>query len=423
MIPFGIFGINLPFGIKLDTNLITEGKSPIKLIFPKDFSLKDIKDLTSELNLKKFDDLQPNIKDFIQPLLNSTDEFVVKFQDGTQKIFQENNLDRFVLDNKTKYNFIYVEEDVQRSITEADKLIEGGSQENLQLAYDKLDKALKSKPNDNLLKDKLERIKKLLEKLEIGQQPILKLLLGLVTLPVKIIGGIIEWLLNFFKSLANPATLPQKMVELLSFQWIMKFFTPKGLLEVAGIRFKPEKKIEWAAQVMIPGPGSGRLPKSLKLSEDIKNLGYNKKKIKSDNYLAGDDDKIIDLSLFLNVIFNVKLPTLSPLQLRQNLKLPGPLLSGFLCFIEKVINAIIDFVWSTLGIEAIIEAPHVKLCDKDKNEPENASKVTNGQNNANLEEFYYEVKLENGEVKNFLNREELDKFISDNIDFNYDFNF
>jgi hypothetical protein len=213
------------------------------------------------------------------------------------------------------------------------------------------------------------------------------------------------------------------MIELLSFQWVMKFFTPKGLLEVAGIRFKPEKKIEWATQVMIPGPGTGVLPRSLKLPEDILNLGYNKNKIKSDNFLAGDDMKIIDLSLFLNVIFNVKYPTYSPLQFRQNLKMPGPLLSGFLCLIEKIINAIIDFVWSTLGIEAIIPAPHIKLCDKDKNQPENASKLVNGQNNADLQEFYYEVKLENGEVLNFLDREELDKFISDNIDLNYDFNF
>jgi hypothetical protein len=423
MIPFGIFGINLPFGIKLDTNAITEGKSPLSLIFPKDFKLKDVKDLTDALNLKRFDDRQPNIKDFQQPDPNLSDEFIVKFQDGSQRILPENSLDEFVIDNKTKYNFIYVEEDVQQTAEQIDKLIESGSQDDLQLAFDKLDKALKSKPNDGLLQDKFDRIKQLLEKLEIGQQPILKLLLGLITLPVKIIGGIIEWLLNFFLSLANPATLPQKMIELLSFQWVMQFFTPKGLLEIAGIRFKPEKKIEWAAQVMIPGPGKGVLPRSLKLPEDIVNLGYNKNKLKSDNYLSGDDMKIIDLSLFLNVIFNVKYPTYSPLQLRQNLKLPGPLLSGFLCLIEKIINAIIDFVWSTLGIEAIIPAPHIKLCDKDKNQPENASKLVNGQNNADLEEFYYEVKLEDGQVINFLDREELDKFISDNIDLNYDFNF
>jgi hypothetical protein len=423
MIPFGIFGINLPFGIKLDSNLITEGKSPLQLIFPKDFKLRDVKDLTKSLNLKKFDDEQPNLKDFIQPALNLSDEFIVKFQDGSQRILPENSLDEFVLDNKTKYNFIFVEEDTQQTILNVDKLLESGSQDDLQLALDKVDKALKSKPKDNLLREKFDRIKELLDKLEISQNPLLKLLLGLITLPIKLIGGIVEWLLNFFKSLANPATLPQKMIELLSFQWVMQFFTPKGLLEVAGIRFKPEKQIEWATQVLIPGKGTGLLPKSLKLPEDIKNLGFNKLKIKSDNFLSGDDDKIIDLSLFLNVIFNVKLPTLSPLQLRQNLKLPAPLLSGFLCFIEKIINAIIDFVWATLGIEAIIAPPHIKLCNKDKNDPENASKITSGQNDANLEEFYYEVKLEDGQILNFINREELDKFISENIDLNYDFNF
>ena len=138
--------------------------------------------------MKKFDDRQPNIKDFQQPDPNLSDEFIVKFQDGSQRILPENSLDEFVIDNKTKYNFIYVEEDVQQTAEQIDKLIESGSQDDLQLAFDKLDKALKSKPTDGLLQDKFDRIKQLLEKLEIGQQPILKLLLGLITLPVKIIG-------------------------------------------------------------------------------------------------------------------------------------------------------------------------------------------------------------------------------------------
>jgi hypothetical protein len=423
-IPFGIFGINLPFGMRLDTNQVAEAKSPLKLIFEKDFKLKNVKNLQDSLNLKKFDDTQPVIKDFVQPPPNiSTEDLLVKFEDGSQRVLPENSLDEFILDNRTKYNFIYLEEDTQKSILDADKLKESGSEEDLQKAIDKLDKALKSKPNDDFIKSKLEELKGMLDKLKASEQPMLKLLLGLITLPIKIIGGIIEWIMNFFMSLTNPLTLPQKIVELLSFKWVMDFFTPKGLLEVAGIRFKPEKKIEWATQVMIPGPGTGKLPKSLKLPEDIKIKGFNKKKIKSDNYLSGDDAKIIDLSLFLNVIFNVKLPTFSALQYRQNLKLAAPVLSGFLCLIEKIINAIIDFVWSTLGIESVIPPPHIKLCDKDKNAPENASKITSGQNNADLQEFYYEVKLENGEVKNFLNREELDKFISENIDFNYDFNF
>ena len=422
-IPFGIFGINLPFGMKLDTNQIAESKSPLKLIFQKDFKLKDIKNLQNTLNLKKFDDTQPVVKDFIQPPANLSGDILIKFSDGGQKILPENSLDEFVLDNRTKYNFIYLEEDTQRSVLEADKLKESGTEEDLQKAIDKLDKVSKSKPNDDFLKSKLDELKGMLEKLKASEQPILKLLLGLITLPIKIIGGIIEWIMNFFLSLANPVTLPQKIIELLSFKWVMQFFTPKGLLEIAGIRFKPEKKIEWATQVMIPGPGTGKLPKSLRLPEDITTKGFNKKKIKSDNYLAGDDMKIIDLSLFLNVIFNVKLPTYSPLQYRQNIKLAGPVLSGFLCLIEKIINAVIDFVWSTLGIEAVIPPPHIKLCDKDKNDPANASKITSGQNNADLQEFYYEVKLESGEIKNFLNREELDKFISENIDFNYDFNF
>ncbi|MBF0427794.1 MAG: HAMP domain-containing protein [Magnetococcales bacterium] len=61
----------------------------------------------------------------------------------------------------------------------------------------------------------------------------MKLILGIVTLPLKIVFSIIKWLLDFFKQLVNPIKFPGLIAEFLSFKWIMQFFTPKGLLEIA----------------------------------------------------------------------------------------------------------------------------------------------------------------------------------------------
>jgi hypothetical protein len=96
-------------------------------------------------------------------------------------------------------------------------------------------------------------------------------------------------------------------------------------------------------------------------------------------------------------------------------------MDGFLCFVEKLINSIIDFFWSLLGLEAIKESPHIKLCNKSKAEDE--SSIIKNEKDQNLEQFIYEVKLPDGSKKEFLNRDELDKFIEDNKDLNYDFNF
>ncbi len=429
-IPFSMFGQNLNFGMKLDLGELVDKKPPLKLIFEKDLSLKNMKNLQSELSLRKFDTKQPSLKQSSNKNENLTSDYEVKFEDGTKKTIQPDSFNQFVVDNSKRYNFVYVDEGVGKTINKVDELTNSGSQEDLQRAKELLDKAKKESPNDDSLLQKEQELKDKLEELKANQQPMLKFVLGIVTLPIKIIAGIIEWIMNFFKSLINPVTLPSKIIELVSFQWIMQFFTPKGILEIAGIRFKPEKKAEWAVQANIPGPPTTQLPKSLKLPEDIKLKGFDFKSIKAGEYLSPDDFKLVDLSEFLNVGFHLKLPKYSAMQFRQNLKLPGPLLSapgggGFLCLIEKIINGIIDFVWATLGIEALIPPPHIKLCDQKK--PEDAAKIKDNtagptQSQA-LDGFYYEVQLENGKTLKFLNQDELQQFIDNNKDFNYDFNF
>jgi hypothetical protein len=262
--------------------------------------------------------------------------------------------------------------------------------------------------------------------LKTGQQPLLKMILGLVTTPVKIVAGIIEYLLGFFKGLANPITLPAKVVELLSFEWLFRWFIPPAdgkhpLLEMAGIKFDLKKELEWRSLANIPGPSTNKLPKSLKLPEDIKIKGFNFADIKAGNYLSGDDEPLVDMSEALNVVFNVKLPKLSAMQFRQSDGVVSSVINGFLCFVEKLINSLIDFFWSTLGLEALKEAPHLKLCNKNSNIDN--SKVLNNEKDQNLEKFIYEMEMSDGTIRQFLNEDELNKFIEENKDIGYDFNF
>ena len=70
-----------------------------------------------------------------------------------------------------------------------------------------------------------------------GTQPILEFLLNLVTFPLNIIKSIIEYILNFFKSLGNPFSLPSDIVDFISFKWILNFFDPLTLLGILGINF------------------------------------------------------------------------------------------------------------------------------------------------------------------------------------------
>lgn len=430
-IPFSIFGKDIPFGMELNMSKVP---SPLNLSFPSNINFNKVKNLQSFISPKSFDDTNTSnlfgqINDASKPLDldnkypfsnldgidrtggNTPDRTKIEFQDGSSVFIPDNSLDEFILSNETKYNFIYVNENTQAKLEEANELIESGTEENIEKALNILDGVSKRLPNNKEISDLKLLTKNKLQGIKAGQQPLLKMLLGLVTLPIKIIGGIIEWIMNFFKKLSNPLKLPSLIAELLSFQWIMQFFTPKGLLEMAGIKFKPEKIAEWAALSKLP-----TIP---------------------------DNVDLADLSEFLNVAFNVKLPTYTKGQYSEiDPRMPLRLITSLFCFVENLINGIIDFIWSTLGIEAVIPPPHIKLCsdtDLSTMNPEDISKVLNGEipkgsgdggtdsngdgKNDDFDGFYYEVELPDGSTKRFLDREQLDKFIEDNKDINYDFTF
>lgn len=174
------------------------------------------------------------------------------------------------------YNYFYITDDQRETLKQVDELMYPGSSsvlnvpgsadngtnpnvsnapvEDLQLAKELLESELKKDPTNKLLKLKLDELKSKLLKNAATTQPILKMVLGMVTPPIKVIACILQWLFEFFKSILNPMMLPSKIIELLSFKWIMKFFTPPGLLKTFGINYNPAVPEIWKALIAVPTP-------------------------------------------------------------------------------------------------------------------------------------------------------------------------
>lgn len=336
------------------------------------------------------------------------------------------------------YDYIYVNEEISILIEDANKL-KDGDVEDMKLATQKLQKAMnlerdkgvvrdkgevvdfdESKVNQPLLKMLQDEISSILEIVGIADQPIFKMILGVVTTPLKVVLGIIKELIDIFKKFLNPVTLPSALAEFLSFQWIMKFFDPMKLLALAGIIFDPKKAAEWCLAVNTPNPLYGLIPNATE-------------------YLIPDNFPIADLNQFLSVTFTATLPTYNAKQYRDMCLKPFRLFSPFICLIEQLINSFIMLVWAVMGIAAIIPPPFIKICQKlnENLSPEDASDILGGLytdktdfslagvdgkgGNGNTYDFIYEVKLPDGTIKRSLDAEELQKWLDENKDIEYDF--
>ena len=459
MIPFEIFGKSIPFGMELKmANLIPENvqgaaipKSPLKLILgkpgkakSKDCGSSGIEgDGTGNSNADSLNELNnpatDNNANKRGQTKNENDYYVTSTWYSTGQFLKG-----------VDYNYYYITDDTAGILRDVDDLINGPEgtpplPENLQLAKEMIENALKKDPDNEALKSKLKDINAKMLESAMSTQPILKLALGMVATPIKVISCIVQWIMDFFKSLKNPMKLPAKIIELLSFKWIMKFFSPQGLLKTAGVEFNPSIIKEYASLSKIPntpgfeaGGASTSAQKGGFPTPDKSIL--NNIKPHRGKYAIPDNFQLANLSKFVNVSFMASLPAYSSRDIRENADFPKQFSNPVLCLIEKILNAFIDFVWSTLGIEAVIPPPHIKLC-KEKT-PEDTAKVLNGEKPTNetdgttevvstnpyeekkaTDDFIYEVKLPDGKVVTLLNQEDLDKFIQENKDISYDFQF
>lgn len=470
------FGI--AFGIKVN---FSNPLLPISPILGADFSDKNsLKNFLNQQKSPKITDQVSNFSDNTNSVTNKVDNakidqnldkllpndvkskgqqdalnYVVN-QSGTRLDYQDVSV--FYpkgIENNVNYNFVYTDEKIGGLITEADELSSLNNINNsedsiksLQDAQSKYQQAIDlekskgvvrdtqnkttgfdpSKVNQPLISSIQSKMDDLKSKMNIISQPIFKMILGLATTPLKVVLSIIEKLIDLFKNMLNPFTMPQTVVEFLSFQWILEYFTPIGLLKLAGVNFDPKKAVEWCVAVNVPNPLFGIVPGATQ-------------------YIIPDDFPIADLSQFLDVSFMTKLPTYNAKQYRELCLKPFRWLTPFLCFFEKIINAFIMLVWSIMGITAVIPPPLIKLCDKlnENIKPEDAMDLVNGlykpnsvttatssiipvdgvgvtySGDGSSYNFVYEVQLEDGSVVKNLDAESLQKYINDNKNLGYDF--
>ncbi len=343
-IPFSIFNFDLSFGMELNFSNLIYKKAPIKLLFDKSKrNSSDKKDPCasdeSDTNSVSNDKAAGNNSDAKNP------------QDGYQIVSTWYSTGQFV--EGVDYNYFYVTQQNEELLNEVDTLESTGNPDDMYLAKEKLQEAIKKNPFDETLKEKLKSLKLKLVDSATATQPILKLIISLVSLPLKIIADIIEWLLCFFKGLINPLTLPAKLAEFFSFEWLLKFVTPVGILQTLGIKFNPQLLLGWIGKAIMTNPPIDELAN--KFSDISSTLGDKTQKTfdkatstanntinnvqgQADNlknnlvggateqvkkvkgYLYSDDFELANLSEFFSAPFLAPLPTFTAGNLRGLLK-------------------------------------------------------------------------------------------------------
>lgn len=452
-----LFGASLNFGIEV--------KSAIpKLIFKIDLNKMTSNSLESILkgdskNNNIFS--QSNVKS-ITPSKTTTssngiedygDEVTVKYSTG-----------KYI--EGVQYQYIYVTEYVSRLVSEGDELAESNDPEQMNLAFSKYDEALNSDPNNQFIKD---RISNLMNRIPNYTQPIMDLLLTLVTGPLKIVADVVQFIMDFLSNM-NIATLPIDIPKFISFSWLIKegdyswsklkggFFAPSVIFKTFGLDVLP---------ISIPGitPPSwtkGAAIFTTYLSGAIPDMpGLNKNTIPPDMPVKNNPPIISNFNDAMSLSFApfMKRPTLynstkpggasnmskdhlltwfkkNPKINYGKFNLTGtpPILemvSQFICFIESIINSAIDIFWAILGLEVLIPPPHINICNKLKGNnitPESIMDLLNGKyNDSNLEtseyDFIYEIKTSDGRNIRDLNKEELQKWIDENMDYEFEFLF
>lgn len=312
------------------------------------------------------------------------------------------------------YKYIYIDQEMTRLISEADDLanlekinsdnkpdqISANMEEALRKYQTALEKE-RSKDavdrNESLITMLMGKINDIRKKLNILIQPIFKIVFGLVTMPLKLILKIINCILDFFMSLfENPLTIPIKVAEFLTFSWLTKLFKPAGLLYLAGIDFNPEKIAMWTAAI------AGKI--------DLKDI------------------PLADLKDFLFSAYQMILPEFTEKQFKDLGVKPFRMLVPTLTLFQMIINSVIMLIWSIFGISAVLPPP--LMCNKYEINDDDLSDLLSGLFKDNIKDdpkstgdsytFIYEVKLGDG-VTRRLDANELQKFIEENKDTNFDF--
>jgi hypothetical protein len=368
-----LFGYN--FGADINLLNVLNGESPIKLILEKikEFSLcSDIDPNNSSNNresnkvnspsIGRADGLAPSPVgeiNFNETVIYSTGEF-------------KPDID---------YVYFYIDDTIYGLLQQADQLSilaeQTGDKKLARDAYLILQKAIQQDPKSNVVKD---RLKKLSYKFDIKPHMIFKLLLSVVSLPIKIVVKIICSIIEFFENITL-SDLPTDLPTFLEFGWLKEkvellgiefgpIIGPTAILNYLGVNFDPTKLIGWLKDL----PGLINTIQELKI--ELKELINEKIEAASDQLDELDEQikslrtqlnekltSLYDLTEFISAPFIEDLLSFNIEELEVIAKKPLQMVYAILEFLTMVINTILKLIFSILGIGAIIKCPNDNYTD------------------------------------------------------------
>jgi hypothetical protein len=298
------------------------------------------------------------------------------------------------------YKYTYLSEAVSKTINMGDALKVDGDIIGALKVYQK---GIIEDPNNSTLEHRYSDTIAELGKnylYELGlHNPLMDMALGMITTPVKLIKGIIDYILEFFKSLSNPFSLPGKIVDFISFKWFQEFFSKEGLLSLLGIKL------------------------------NMKNL---KKLVESDTD--------IDLSEVVSIPFLNNMPKFTTSMFSDvNTNSITSMFKSIFVVIENIINMLIDLLWAIMGLAPLFKKrPYLNISNDLP--PTFDGNITDyiinmilggedifikGDVNATelLRSFVYDIQISDGRTLRDLDREELSLWISENQNLNIELNF
>lgn len=265
--------------------------------------------------------------------------------------------------------------------------------------------ALEKDPNNNFIKDKIDELK---SQFGMNIQMILQMLMNFIAMPMKIVISMLEEFKEFFEDIVKIVTLPTKLAEFLSFEWITKYVKPTAILDFIGLRFNPGLLFEWLNEIKKP--------------DFDPNFEFN-------------------LSEIVGAPFLFDLPKVNKEQLEIMATKPLEMMTSIFKLVEMLIKKILCFIFQTFSIDQILGCPEFELSkyaaanlplddlqsilngDSSmlNSDASNDGSGTTGDGSGNVPfKFVYDIKLSDGTIIKELNYAELQNFIRDNEEYNYE---
>lgn len=235
------------------------------------------------------------------------------------------------------------------------------------------------------------------------EQPQFTFVLNMMKLPLEIIFKIFKWIINWIKKLLNPTKIPGAMAEFLSFKWLLNILGKDSLFSILGIKDIDNKIKDKLYKNSYGQDGQDLFDQTLKalrggdqdfLEVLIYDILINGKKVRTEvvekpfkgnplneninniistspeaNDIANDLDPNDPLSFCGVRFFNIKeimpipflplMPSYNACEVPQIFLKPLEMITGFLKFLQEIINAFLSMPSSILGLEPTIKIPRL----------------------------------------------------------------